>query len=111
VDCRIEKPWGDFRIQDSGIKIKKGSPPLTLWEPVGCDSCSGTGYIGRVGIFEFLQVTPEICELIVERSDASAIRNMALKQEMHLLREDGWQKVCNGVTALGEVLRVTREEG
>jgi type II secretory ATPase GspE/PulE/Tfp pilus assembly ATPase PilB-like protein len=48
--------------------------------------------------------------LIVQRSDANVIRNLAVSQGMRLLREDGWQKVRDGVTTLAEVLRVTREE-
>jgi general secretion pathway protein E len=57
-----------------------------------------------------LPATPEICKLIVQRSDANRIRGMAISQGMRLLREDGWQKVRDGVTTLAEVLRVTREE-
>jgi type II secretory ATPase GspE/PulE/Tfp pilus assembly ATPase PilB-like protein len=81
-----------------------------VWEPVGCEVCSGTGYLGRVGIFELLPATPEICKLIVQRADANAIRSLGVSQGMRLLRDDGWQKVRDGVTTLAEVLRVTREE-
>jgi general secretion pathway protein E len=106
--CRKEAPF-------KGLKVEgfdgEGEPPLTLWEAGGCDSCSGTGYLGRIGIFELLPATPEICRLILQRADAASIRNLAMTQGMRLLREDGWQKVRNGVTTLSEVLRVTREEG
>jgi type II secretory ATPase GspE/PulE/Tfp pilus assembly ATPase PilB-like protein len=81
-----------------------------MWEPVGCDACSGTGYLGRVGIFELLPATSEICRVIVQRADAGSIRNLAVQQGMRLLREDGWDKVRLGMTTLAEVLRVTREE-
>jgi type II secretory ATPase GspE/PulE/Tfp pilus assembly ATPase PilB-like protein len=81
-----------------------------VWEAVGCSACSGTGYLGRVGIFELLPVTSEICKVIVQRADAGAIRSLAVQQGMRLLREDGWDKVRQGVTTLAEVLRVTREE-
>ena len=66
--------------------------------------------MGRVGIFELLPVTSEICKVIVQRADAGAIRSLAVQQGMRLLREDGWDKVRQGVTTLAEVLRVTREE-
>jgi general secretion pathway protein E len=81
-----------------------------VWEAVGCDRCSGTGYLGRVGIFELLPVASEICKVIVQRADAGMIRNLAVQQGMRLLREDGWDKVRQGVTTVAEVLRVTREE-
>ena len=83
----------------------------TMWEPVGCDSCNGTGYLGRLGIYELLPATSEMCKIIVQRADAGTIRSLALQQGMHLLRDDGWDKVRRGITTLAEVLRVTREEG
>jgi general secretion pathway protein E len=86
------------------------SEARTAWEAVGCPTCSGTGYLGRIGIFELLPVTSEICKVIVQRADAGAIRSLAVKQGMRLLREDGWDKARRGVTTLAEVLRVTREE-
>jgi type II secretory ATPase GspE/PulE/Tfp pilus assembly ATPase PilB-like protein len=67
--------------------------------------------LGRLGIFELLPATSEMCKIIVQRADAGSIRNLALQQGMHLLREDGWDKVRRGVATLAEVLRVTREEG
>jgi type II secretory ATPase GspE/PulE/Tfp pilus assembly ATPase PilB-like protein len=66
--------------------------------------------LGRVGIFELLAVTSEICKVIVQRADAGVIRSVAVQQGMHLLRQDGWDKVRKGVTTLAEVVRVTREE-
>jgi len=87
-----------------------GNVPRTVWDAVGCDACSGTGYLGRLGIFEWLQATPEMCKLIIQHADANSIRTLAISQGMRLLRDDGWQKVRDGVTTLGEVLRVTREE-
>jgi general secretion pathway protein E len=83
----------------------------TTWDAVGCSACAGTGYLGRVGIFELLPATAEICRLIVQRADSGLIRSLAMQQGMRLLRDDGWDKVHQGVTTLAEVVRVTREEG
>jgi general secretion pathway protein E len=66
--------------------------------------------LGRVGIFELLPVTSEICKIIVQRADAGTIRSFAIQQGMRLLRDDGWDKVRHGITTIAEVLRVTREE-
>jgi general secretion pathway protein E len=93
------------------LDIHENGSLRTVWEAVGCDACNGTGYLGRVGIFEFLPVTSEICKVIVQRADAGVIRALAVQQGMRLLREDGWDKVRRGITTLAEVLRVTREEG
>ena len=105
-ECRREVPFQGSRVGELSER-----PPATVWEAGGCDACSGTGYLGRIGIFELLPATPEICKLIVQRADANSVRSLAMTQGMQLLREDGWQKVREGVSTLAEVLRVTREEG
>jgi general secretion pathway protein E len=110
LSCRKEKPFTEFRIQDSEFGTQKGDPPATLWEPSGCDSCAGTGYAGRIGIFELLLATPELSSMIVERVGASSIRELGQSQGMSLLKEDGWKKTCDGTTTLAEVLRVVREQ-
>jgi len=81
------------------------------WQAAGCVSCKGTGFIGRVGIFEQLCVNAEISRLIVEHADSGRIRNAAVEAGMRLLRDDGWQKARDGITTVAEVLRVTTEEG
>jgi general secretion pathway protein E len=74
----------------------------------GCDSCAGTGYRGRMGIFELLPVDEDMKDLILARADAGAIRERAVARGMALLRQDGWDKVRRGITTIEEVLRVTR---
>ena len=108
--CRREIPFAGVDNHDAGWSIQNGDAPQTVWEAVGCEACSGTGYLGRIGIFELLPATSEICKIILQRADAGSIRNLATQLGMHLLRDDGWDKVRQGVTTLAEVLRVTREE-
>ena len=109
--CRKQTPFAGFSAGDPELRPASGEPLQNVWEAVGCEECSGTGYLGRVGIFELLAASPEICKIIVQRADAGTIRNAAVRQGMRLLRDDGWDKVRRGVTTLAEVLRVTREEG
>ena len=108
--CRKEVPFAGFDQNEPELTPQSGERPRTVWEAVGCDECSGTGYRGRVGILELLPVTSEICKVIVQRADAGMIRNLAVQQGMRLLREDGWDKVRQGITTVAEVLRVSREE-
>ncbi len=82
----------------------------TIYEPGGCDKCGQTGFRGRCGIFELLQVSDEIESLVVARSSSTDIREKALEQGMHTLRDDGWHRILAGITTIGEVLRVTEEE-
>jgi len=107
--CRNEVPFAGFDGEDPR-SAHNGEAPRTVWEAIGCEACSMTGYLGRVGIFELLPATSEMCKVIVQRADAGTIRNLAVQSGMRLLREDGWEKVRQGVTTLAEVLRVTREE-
>lgn len=85
------------------------SPGTTIYEPAGCEKCSGTGYRGRGGIFELLHVTESIGSMIISRKSSAEIRNLAIKQGMHTLRDDGFRSVLIGRTTLGEVLRVTED--
>jgi general secretion pathway protein E len=108
--CRKEVPFANIEGLTEELNLREANSLSTVWEATGCSACSGTGYLGRVGIFELLPVTSEICKVISQRADAGVIRNLAVQQGMRLLREDGWDKVRQGLTTLAEVLRVTREE-
>jgi len=103
-------PFAGLEGADAELDLLNGNRIENVWEAVGCERCNSTGYLGRIGIFELLPVTSEICKIIVQRADAGAIRNLAVRQGMRLLREDGWDKVRQGITTLSELLRVTREE-
>jgi len=111
LGCRTQRALDPLSARDSGLQVKNGPSPVTVWEAVGCDECSQTGYVGRIGILEFLKATPEMCNLIVQHKEAGAIRSLAQTQGTRFLREDGLEKARTGVTTLAEVLRVTREEG
>ncbi len=78
-----------------------------VFKPVGCESCRGTGYRGRVGLFELLVVDDACRELVQTRGNASQIRQAGLNAGMHLLATDGILKIHQGMTTLDEVLRVT----
>ena len=82
----------------------------TVFEPVGCDACTRTGYKGRRALFEVLEVDEEIEGAIVRRENASQIRDLSLAKGMKTLREDGWAKVFRGVTSVKEIMRVTEEQ-
>jgi type II secretory ATPase GspE/PulE/Tfp pilus assembly ATPase PilB-like protein len=84
--------------------------PEIMYRGRGCRQCAGTGYRGRQGVFEFMPVTEEIRQLILERASAGQIRKVATKQGMESLRGDGWRLVREGRTTIEEVLRVTKDE-
>ncbi|WP_150307833.1 GspE/PulE family protein [Planctomonas psychrotolerans] len=82
------------------------APPATLYRPVGCSSCSNTGYRGRIAVHEVMQVTEEIERHAVARSSSADIAHTAREQGMITLREDGWAKALLGYTSVEEILRV-----
>ena len=71
--------------------------------------CHQTGYEGRIGIFEVMVINDEIRAGITAKQDASDIKNIAIKNGMKTMLEDGIEKVMQGVTTIDEVLRVTKE--
>jgi general secretion pathway protein E len=75
--------------------------------PVGCERCSGTGYRGRVGVFEVLETTPEVRSLIGPRTDSGSIERAAVSAGMSTMIDDATLKCRAGVTSAAEVLRVT----
>lgn len=79
-------------------------------KPVGCDRCRGSGYIGRVAIFEICMMSPKLQDMIQHRATGAELREQAIREGMVPLRRDGWRKVAAGLTSIEEVLRVTAEE-
>jgi len=97
-------------INNLGIQIKsKPGEPIMLKQGKGCPKCRKTGYLGRIGIFEVMEVTKEIKELVTESSDVNtlAIRKKALASGMTTLRYDAVNKMLKGITTLQEVARIT----
>ena len=82
---------------------------IDVFRGKGCENCFNTGYRGRIGIFELMELSEEIRGIIMRNEDATKITAAALRNGMRNLRDDGWLKVRNGVTTADEVLRVTQE--
>ncbi|MFZ2052320.1 MAG: ATPase, T2SS/T4P/T4SS family [Solirubrobacteraceae bacterium] len=79
---------------------------IEAYEPVGCPRCGGNGYRGRAGIYEVMNLTAEIRTMALERRPAEEIRDLAIRQGMRRLRDDGLDKVREGRTSMAEVARV-----
>ncbi|MCX6764151.1 MAG: GspE/PulE family protein [Candidatus Nealsonbacteria bacterium] len=87
-------------------KTKKGN--ICLFKGKGCPVCQKTGYLGRVGIFEILEMNDPIKKLVMEKANASQIRNEALKSGMTPMIDDGLLKAENGLTTLEEILKAVK---
>ena len=86
--------------------VFKSEDEIRLYKAKGCSECNNTGYRGRIGIFEVLYVTEEITQLILKRASAGEIEEVARKQGMLLMKQDGYLKALEGITTIEEVLRV-----
>lgn len=81
-----------------------------LWRAGGCEQCRGTGYRGRMGIYELLVTNQKIRDLATQRAPSNLIKAAAMESGMQTLRADGWDKVLAGSTTVEEVLRVSKAD-
>jgi len=91
------------------VDAKKGLGSLLFYRGKGCKQCNNTGYKGRLGIYETLEVTEEISRLILKKAELNEIHDAALRQGMISMIEDGFIKAKNGITTIEEVMRVSKE--
>jgi general secretion pathway protein E len=97
--CRIE---AEHRMTPDGDLIQ-------TFKGAGCETCFGSGFKGRIGIFELMELNEEIRKKIMSNEDSTEITKAATRNGMRSLREDGWLKVREGVTTAQEIMRVTQE--
>jgi len=91
------------------INAKQGIEALLFYRGKGCKQCSNSGYKGRLGIYEVLEVTDEMSELILKKAPPTELKQQAEKQGMLTIVEDGFIKAKNGITTIEEIMRVTKE--
>jgi general secretion pathway protein E len=103
------------RLICAGCRTKSGramtpfGDEIETFHGAGCEACNGSGYKGRAGIFELMELNDELRHLIMANADASRLTDAARRNGMKNLREDGWMKVQQGTTTAEEVTRVTQE--
>jgi general secretion pathway protein E len=95
--------------QPAGTRTAPDGSLVRSFRGAGCEACAGSGYSGRIGIFELMELNDELRKLILAKADAVTLTTVARRNGMRTLREDGWMKVDGGVTTADEVLRVTQE--
>ncbi|UCG79546.1 MAG: type II secretion system ATPase GspE [Nitrospirota bacterium] len=103
-DCKVS-----YDI-DKDVKEALGLKVDNVFKGEGCESCSHTGYRGRIGIFEILTINDTIRELIMKEATVRELKEKAVAMGMRTLRQDGVEKIEKGLTTVDEVLRVTQVE-
>jgi type IV pilus assembly protein PilB len=93
------------QITQPGATLKS----ILFYQGKGCKRCNNEGYKGRIGLYEVLEATKEMRELVLKRPSVEEIRSLAQKQSMVTIAEDGFIKAIKGITTIEEVIRVTQE--
>ena len=91
------------------INAKKGLGSLLFYRGKGCKRCGNTGYKGRIGIYEILENSEELSDLMLRNASSHELHKAAIKQGMMTIVEDGFIKAKNGITTIEEIMRVTKE--
>ena len=106
--CKEKTTYKTEYLEEIGFFSEDDETAMTLYKakPGGCPFCNGTGFRGRVGLYEVLSVDEDIEKLVVTMATAHTIGMAARENGMRTLRQDGWVKVKRGVTSVEEVLRV-----
>ncbi len=107
-DCKAEHQYTDPELAALGTNIES-LRKLTFMKGTGCDTCSGTGYKGRAGLYEVMALSPELRRMILRGASVVEIRDQAVSEGMLTLRMDGMKKIERGITTLEEVVKETAE--
>jgi type IV pilus assembly protein PilB len=105
--CKAQVTLHEETLKELGIM--ESPDELTMFEARGCVHCNDTGYSGRLGLYEVMNISPKIREMILERRSVADLKKQSIEEGMLTLRADGLRKFKMGLTALEEVLRETSE--
>jgi general secretion pathway protein E/type IV pilus assembly protein PilB len=109
-DFPLEALRGGQNAAIQGLLKGGGTPDGKIYRAIGCPHCRNVGYKGRSGVFELLNASEKVRELVERNTTAWEIKRTAIQEGMLTLRMDGWRKVLAGETSVEEVVRVTRAE-
>jgi type IV pilus assembly protein PilB len=104
--CKEPLDIAPAKLVDAGVD-PVDAPAFQAFRGRGCDRCRGSGYKGRVGVFEVMEVTEGVRDLVIASAPVTEVRRQAMREGMTTLRQSGLQKVREGVTTIEEVVRET----
>lgn len=108
-NCRKLRPVLEHEAEYLELPREQWRTTL-IGEPVGCQRCGGTGYYGRIGVYEIMEITPAMRTLIAHRASTDDLRKQAISEGMHSMRDSARALVLNGTTSLTELQRISVEE-
>ncbi len=93
--------------EEKELLMVPASQDLTIYDSCGCPNCEETGFRGRIGVYEIMEMTPTLKRIISKKGGADAIKEQALQEGMHTLRMSATQYVLDGITSIGEMVKVS----
>jgi type IV pilus assembly protein PilB len=105
-ECKAEAVYSPEELKALGTTAADWEG-ITFYKGKGCDTCAGSGYKGRAGLYEVMSMSPELRRQILRGSSTAELQEQAVKDGMLTLRMDGIQKIKKGITTLDEVVKET----
>ncbi|MFH1753582.1 MAG: ATPase, T2SS/T4P/T4SS family [Candidatus Omnitrophota bacterium] len=110
-ECKEEDTSVPDQVRDEIAKeLPQGPDKFTIYKGKCCAACNFTGFFGRTAIYEIILINEKIKDMIIHKKPSSQIKRAAISEGMRTLRQDGWQKVIDGITTPEEVMQVTSAE-
>lgn len=103
-ECKRAKKANEEELE---LLCMEPGTDLTIYEPRGCTKCDGTGFKGRIGVYEIMEITQPIKSIISKNGDAEAIKGKALEEGMNTLRMSATEYVLDGITSVNEMMKVS----
>ncbi len=108
-DCRKGRPVHAYEADYLGLTDKERAQQM-IFEPAGCQRCNNTGFYGRIGIYEIMEITPKLRGMIARKSNTDDLRDAAIAEGMMTLKQSVRRLVLDGTTALSEMLSISTED-
>lgn len=105
--CPACKRAREATADEKKMLSQREAESLTIYEPVGCSQCEQTGYKGRIGVYEIMEMTPKLKVIISKNGTSEEIKEQALREGMHTLRMSATQYVLEGITSFSEMMKVS----
>ena len=108
-NCKRQRPLQEHEADYLGLSAKERAQQM-IYEPVGCQRCNGTGFYGRIGVYEIMEITPQLRSMIARRAHTDTLREAAIEEGMMTLKQSARRLVLNGTTAITELHALSVED-
>ena len=108
-NCKKSRPIREYEAGYMGLTRDQATGKM-IWEPVGCQRCNGSGYYGRTGVYEIMEITPKLSGMIARRMPTDELREAAVEEGMLTLKQSVKRLVLDGTTTITEMQRISVED-